>query len=403
MSNLKMLFSSSSLPRFNTYDDFRRAAKRKLPKMVFEFVDGGAEGEVTLRANRDAFDRVRFDPRFMVDVSSRDTSTTVLGQRIALPFMCAPAGLPRLVHVNGELDVVRACGAAGTIFTVSTASSYTIEEIADAASGPLWFQLYMWKNEAVVSDLVDRAKRAGYHALVVTVDVPAVGKRERDLRNGMTLPPRLRLNNIVDASWRWRWLREFVTGPEITFGNLKGVAGGDDASGIASYVDRELNDPAVTWERVDWLRRIWDGPIAIKGILSVHDAREAVRRGVDAVYVSNHGGRQLDSSPSTLDALPAIAEAVGDKAEVLLDGGVRRGDDIVKARALGARAVLGGRLWFHSLAAGGEAGVKRMLDILRADVDRTLALVGQRRIDDVTRDVVAVPSALSAGELSSPR
>lgn len=376
------------MTRIGSYDDVRRIARRRLPRGVFEFVDGGAGGEVTLRENRAAFERVRFDPRWLTDVSNRETVTTVLGERVAMPVLLAPAGLARLVHPQGELAAARAAGAAGTIFSVSIASSVSIEEIADVASGPLWFQLYLWKSEAVVQGLVERARAAGYHALVLTVDVPTVGNRERDVRNGASLPPRIRIDTALDALRRPRWLYGFIRNPTITFANLGGIAGSSDPGAIGPYVDRELNDPAATWERLDWLRRVWDGPLVVKGILSARDAAEAVRRGADAVYVSNHGGRQLDSSPATLDVLGSVVEAIGDRAEVLLDGGVRRGEDVVKARALGARACLVGRPWYLALAAGGEAGVTRMLDVLARDVDRTLALVGVPRIDDVTADAL---------------
>ena len=374
--------------RIGSYDDLRRIARRRLPRAVFEFVDGGAGGEVTLRENRAAFERTRFDPRWLTDVSQREIATTVLGERVALPVLLAPAGLARLVHREGELAAARAAGAAGTIFSVSIASSYSLEEIADVASGPLWFQLYLWRSEDVVKGLVERARAAGYHALVLAIDVPTVGNRERDIRNGVSLPPRIRVDTALDALRRPRWLYEFVRGPAITFANLKEIVGSGDPGAIGPYVDRELNDPAATWDRVDWLRRLWDGPLVVKGVMSAHDAAEAVRRGADAVYVSNHGGRQLDGMAATLDVLTDVVEAVGDRAEVLLDGGVRRGEDVVKARALGARAVLVGRPWFMALAAGGEPAVGRMLEVLGRDVDRTLALVGVPRIDDVDAGVL---------------
>jgi L-lactate dehydrogenase (cytochrome) len=341
-----------------------------------------------VRENRAAFERVRFDPRWLTDVSQREIATTVLGERVAMPLILAPAGLARLVHPQGELAVARAAGAAGTIFCVSTASSYSLEEIADVASGPLWMQLYLWRSSEVVEGLVARARAAGYHALVLTIDVPVVGNRERDVRNGASLPPRIHLDTALDALRRPRWLLDFLRGSTITFANLAEIVGSGDPGAIGTYVDRELNDPSATWERLDWLRRLWDGPLVVKGILSPRDAAEAVRRGADAVYVSNHGGRQLDGSSATLEALPGIVEAVGDRAEVLLDGGVRRGEDVVKARALGARACLVGRPWFMALAAAGEPGVARMLELIARDIDRTLALVGTLRIDDVDASVL---------------
>jgi L-lactate dehydrogenase (cytochrome) len=384
-----MLFSSTKLPKFNTYADFRRIARRRVPTMVFDFVDGGADGELTLDANRRAFEQIVFEPRWMSDVSRIDLTTTVLGEQLSMPYLLAPAGLASVVHKDGELAVARAAAKANTIFCISTGSTYSLEEIAAAApTAKLWFQLYLWKSEEVVSGLIQRAKATGCRALVLTIDVPAVGKRERDLTNGMSLPPRIRPSNILDAAWRVRWLSHFITGNEITFGNLRGIAAGDDASTVGEYTSRELVDPSVTWERLDWLRRQWDGPLVIKGVLSVNDALECVRRGADAVYVSNHGGRQLDSVSGAASALPAIVDAVNGRAEIFVDGGVRRGEDVVKARALGATAALSGRPWFFALAADGQDGVERMLDIMRADISRTLSLLGVPRFSDVNRSAI---------------
>lgn len=389
MGNLRMLFSSTKLPKFNTYADFRRIARRRVPTMVFDFVDGGADGELTLDANRRAFEQIVFEPRWMSDVSKIDLTTTVLGEQLSMPYLLAPAGLASVVHKDGELAVARAAAKANTIFCISTGSTYSLEEIAAAApTAKLWFQLYLWKSEEVVSGLIQRAKATGCRALVLTIDVPAVGKRERDLTNGMSLPPRIRPSNILDAAWRVRWLSHFITGNEITFGNLRGIAAGDDASTVGEYTSRELVDPSVTWERLDWLRRQWDGPLVIKGVLSVNDALECVRRGADAVYVSNHGGRQLDSVSGAASALPAIVDAVNGRAEIFVDGGVRRGEDVVKARALGATAALSGRPWFFALAADGQVGVERMLDIMRADISRTLSLLGVPRFSDVNRSAI---------------
>ena len=393
-SNLAMVLNRSSLPTVNTVGDIRALAKRRLPRMIFDFVDGGAESELTMAANRQSLDDLYFDPHFLADVSERDISTTILGERVSLPFGLAPAGLATVVHPEGELAAARAAGRAGAIFVVSTASGHTLEAIADAATGPLWFQLYLWKDPEVVGTLVDRAAAVGCSALVLTIDVPVVGKRERDLRNGMSLPPRIRTRGALDAARRPRWLKGLATGPDITFANLAGIADGDSAASIGSYVDRELSDTTATWDRIDELRRRWTGPLVIKGVMSSHDAERAVERGADAIYVSNHGGRQLDGAAGTTSVLPEIVDAVGGRAEVFIDGGIRRGADIVKVKALGATAAFGGRPWVFGLAADGERGVDRMLEILSADVDRTLALIGCPRFDDVDS------SALRGGDVT---
>jgi L-lactate dehydrogenase (cytochrome) len=356
--------------------------------MIFDFVDGGADGELAIAANRQALDALRFAPSVLADVSDRDQSTKVFGSPIASPLILAPAGIATIVHPDGELAVAAAAANSGTIFCVSTASGYSLESIAEVADGRLWFQLYMWKSEEVVRSLVARAKAAGYEALVVTVDVPVVGKRERDLRNGMSLPVRVRPRSVVDASLHLPWLWRMLNGPDITFASLAGLADGDDASSIGEYADRELTDPTRTWDDLLSLRRAWDGPLLVKGVMTPADARAAVDSGVDGIIVSNHGGRQLSSVAGTAAVLPAIVDEVGGRAEVFLDGGIRRGEDIVKARALGATACTGGRAWYWALAAGGRPGVERVLGILAADVDRTLALIGRRNYDDVDSSVL---------------
>jgi isopentenyl diphosphate isomerase/L-lactate dehydrogenase-like FMN-dependent dehydrogenase len=371
-----------------TVEDMRLAAKRALPRMIFEFVDGGADGELGVSANREALDALRFAPSYLTDVSDRDQRTQVFGAEIASPFILSPSGLATLAHPDGEIAAAAAAARAGTIFCVSTGSGYSLEQIAEAAEGRLWFQLYMWKSEAVVQSLVSRAKAAGYEALVVTVDVPVVGKRERDLRNGMSLPVRVRPRSIVDVGLHLPWLWRMLNGPEITFASLAGVTQGDDASSIGEYVDRELTDTTRTWADLAALRRTWEGPLLVKGVMTVADARAAVDAGVDGVIVSNHGGRQLGSVAGTAAVLPEIVDEVGDRAAVFLDGGIRRGEDIVKARALGATAAMGGRAWYFALAAGGGPAVERMLGILAADVDRTLALIGRRTYDEVDSTVL---------------
>lgn len=378
------------MARMLTVADVRRRAKRRLPRAIFDFVDGGAEDERTLRWNQTGFADLEFRPRVLVDVSRRDQATTVLGQHVALPILLGPAGLARLVHPQGEVAAARAAGRAGTAFGLSTGSSTTIEDVAAAADGPLWFQLYLWRDREVIEGLMSRAEASGYDVLCLTVDVPMVGQRERDLRNGMRIPPRITVSSALDAARRIRWVRDFLLQRSITFENFLGIEGAasDSATDLGSFVNRDMVNPAASWEDLAWVRDRWPGKLVVKGILTDEDARRAVDTGADGVVVSNHGGRQLDSAPATISVLPEIADAVGDRAEVFLDGGVRRGSDVVKAVALGARAVLLGRPWFYGLAADGEAGVLSVLEILKAEVDRTLALVGRPTLADLDPTVV---------------
>ena len=339
-----------------TVEDVRARARRRLPRMVFEFVDGGAGDEVTLRANRSAFEPWVFRPRMLVDVSERDQRVTVLGEELSLPVIFSPAGLLKLVHRDGELGAARAAAAAGTVFTLSTGSSYTIEQVAEAASGPQWFQLYLWSDRSVIEGLVERAKAAGYRALCLTVDVPVVSRRERDIRNGMRIPPRPTAANALDTLRRPDWLLGYLRDRDITFANFTELGLGTSATALGTFTNTKMVNPGQSWEDLDWLRELWSGPLLVKGVLTGDDARQAVDRGADAVVVSNHGGRQLDGAPGALAALPEVVAAVGDRTEVLLDGGVRRGADVVKAVALGARAVMMGRPYVYGLGAGGGTG-----------------------------------------------
>lgn len=371
-------------------EDFRKEARRRLPRMVFDLVDGGAEEENTLRLNRRAFDRVTFRPRVLVDVSSRNMDTTVLGTKISLPVMLAPAGASRLVAREGELAVARAAGEAGTIFALTTGSNFTIEEVAQVATGPLWFQLYMWRNWEVTRSLVQRARNAGYQVLCITVDVPIAGKRERDLRNGMTIPPRLNLKNTLDASWRFSWLRNYLFGTRFTLGNFKGLTKQNDAVSMAVYLNKELINPSCNWEDFDRIRDLWKGPLVIKGVMCVEDALLAIEHGADGIVISNHGGRQLDCAPGTLDILPEIAKAIDNRIEVFIDGGFLRGGDVIKAIALGARACMVGRPYFWGLAVGGKDGVLKVLNIFRDEIDRTMALLGCTNLNQIDCSTVYV-------------
>jgi L-lactate dehydrogenase (cytochrome) len=372
-----------------TVEDWRRAARRRLPRAVFDFVDGGAGDEVTLRRNRAAFDRLLFNPRVLVDVSKRDQAVTVLGQRVESPVLVAPTGMPGLCWRNGALAAAAAAGRAGTIYTLSTHSSSSIEDVAAAATGPLWFQLYVWQNRELTRSFVERARASGYTALVLTVDVPIISTRERDVRNGFTIPPRVTLRNALDTLRRPAWIARVLLGPRLTLANLVGAAEAPrgDLITLGGVANRQV-DPSVTWGDLRWFRSLWPGPLLLKGVLSVEDARLAADHGVDGLIVSNHGGRQLDGAPASLEVLPEIADAVGSRVEVLLDGGVRRGADVVKALALGARAVMVGRPYLYGLAVGGGPGVERVLAVLRAEIDKALGLVGVPRAADLDRSAL---------------
>ncbi len=373
-----------------TIEDLRRASRRRLPRAVFDFIDGGAEDEVTLRRNRAAFERVALLPRVLMDVRDVNLATTVLGQWSAAPIILAPTGLCGMATSRGEIPSARAAVEAGITFTASCMSSVTLEEIAREAPGAHWFQLYIWRDRALTENLVQRAAAEGFRGLVVTVDTPVLGQRERDARNGATIPPRITWRNALDTLRRPGWLLTMARGPQVRFANVVPPArsAGLRPFALSPFVNG-LFDASATWSDVDWLRGLWKGPLVVKGVMTAGDACLAADHGADAVVVSNHGGRQLDGAPGTLEVLPAIVEAAGDRLEVLLDGGVRRGADVAKALALGARACMIGRPYLYGLAAGGQAGVAQAIRILTGELGRTLALMGCAGVGHLGRDCVS--------------
>jgi len=352
----------------NLYD-FERLATSRLSPLARDYYQSGADDEVTLRGNRAAFERTPLHYRVLVDVAHRDLATTVLGQRVAMPVLVAPTAFHQLAHALGELATVRAAGDAGTIMILSTLSNTAVEEVVAAASGPVWFQLYVYRDRGITAALVERAEAAGCTALVLTVDAPVLGRRERDMRNQFQLPAGLSIENMLPAGMAA--LPDPVTD-----------------SGLAAYF-ATLIDPSLRWDDIAWLRGITRLPIIIKGVVRPDDARRAAAAGAAGLVVSNHGGRQLDTAPATVDVLPRVVDAAGDRLEVLVDGGVRRGTDVVKAVALGARAVLIGRPVLWGLAVDGEAGVARVLAILRDEVDRAMALCGCPTVADIGGDLVS--------------
>jgi len=379
-------------------EDLRKRARRRLPRSVFDYIDGAAEDELTLRRNHRAFQRVSFRPRVLVDVSSIDQSTTILGQPLASPLILAPTGLCGMAAVRGELLAARAAVRTGTIFTLSTMSAVSIEDVAQQAPGPHWFQLYVWRDRDLTRSLIERAAAAGYRALVLTVDVPVLGQRERDLRNGATIPPRVTFSNALDTALRLSWLFNFLRDPWIDFANVKGRATGSGSRilSLGEYTTAQF-DPTVDWDDLDWFRSLWKGPMAVKGIMSGDDARRAVNHGVEGIIVSNHGGRQLDGLPSALEVLPEVVEAVGNHAEIIVDGGIRRGSDALKAIALGARACMIGRPYLYGLGAGGQAGAEKAIEILRAEIARGLALLGRPKLSDLDRSALRLANEGQVG------
>ena len=374
-------------------EDIRRLARRRLPTMAFDILDGASNHELTAGENVADLREVRFRPRWLTDISTIDVSTTVDGQELERPYVLGPLGLQRMIGGEGELGAVRAAGRANIPFTLSTASNWTMEELAEQATGPLWYQLYMYKSERIVSNLIQRAKGIGAEVLVVTVDVPLNGKRYRDHRNGMSIPPRITPANAVQAVRHLNWTRAIMRPPTIGFRNLKDEVQGDNAVSHQEFVAKYLANLTLTWESIEDVRRQWDGPLYLKGILTPEDAQRARRVGADGIYVSNHGGRQLDSSPSTIRALPSIVDAVGEDMTVVFDGGVRTGDDIAKALAVGADLVSIGRAWGYGNAAAGEKGVLRVLDILDGELSLAMGQLGATSVPALDRSFVEYPEA----------
>jgi L-lactate dehydrogenase (cytochrome) len=372
-------------------EDLRRAARRRLPRSVFDYIDGGADGEVTLRENVRAFDDVVFRPRCAVETPPPDLSATVLGTPIALPIVLAPVGSSRMFWPRGEEVAASVAGSAGTIYCLSTLSGCRLEDVKKATPGPAWYQLYLCGGRDVAAATVQRARDQGYAALILTIDTAVAGLRERDVRNGakelLTRRPGPMLPYVGQFLARPRWLMQFFRdGGLMKFPNVL------LADGPMLYADvaTALEESTVTWADLKWIREIWKGPIVIKGVHTGEDARRAVDQGASAIVVSNHGGRQLDGVHATIRVLPEVIEAVGGRVEVLLDGGIRRGGDVVKALCLGARAVLIGRAYAYGLGAAGAAGVTRAVDILRSDVVRTMKLLGCRSLAELNRGYVEV-------------
>jgi len=386
-----------SLKSITCIEDLRVLARRRVPKAFFDYADGGSYTESTLRANRADLEAIRLRQRVMVDVSKRSLETSILGETAAAPIILAPVGLTGMQHGDGEILAAQAAEAAGIPYTLSTMSICSIEDVAAATAKPFWFQLYVIRDRGFTKDILARAQAAKCSALVLTVDLQVLGQRHRDLKNGMTVPPEIRLNNIIDMATKPAWALSILRGKRKTFGNLAGhVKGMDDVTSLAEWTNSQF-DPALNWNDVAWIKSHWPGKLIIKGILDVEDARIVADLGADALVVSNHGGRQLDGTSSSISALPKIADAVGSRIEIMMDGGIRTGADIMRALALGARSCMIGRAYAWGLGAGGKAGVAKTIDILKKELDITMALTGVSRTADIGPQVLVNPQAMRAG------
>ena len=365
------------LARCGNIADVRLLAKRQLPGGVFDYFDGAAETEWSMANNSDKFDCVHLHPRVLVDVSKVSAATTVMGQTLPNAYAFSPTGFTRIAGSAGELAVAKVAAKHGVPYTLSTLGTRSIEEVAAVSNGPLWYQLYVWKDRGLSRELVQRAKAAGYKAIMVTVDTAVFGRRDRDVRRGFTLPPKIGLETFIDGIRHPRWTLDFVTHEPITFSAVagRGDVDGSTAITLSDYVNSQF-DASLSWRDLDWVRSESGLPIMLKGIQSVADAKRAREEGVEAIALSNHGGRQFDGSPAPIELLPAVVNAVGDGIEVLIDGGVRRGSDVVKALALGARAVMFGRPYLYGMGAAGELGVEWVINYFNSGIARTMALVG---------------------------
>ncbi|MBN9469758.1 MULTISPECIES: alpha-hydroxy acid oxidase [unclassified Bosea (in: a-proteobacteria)] len=371
-----------------TIEDLRIQAKRRVPRMFYDYADSGAWTEGTYRANETDFAKVKLRQRVAVDMTNRTLASTMIGQPVSMPVALAPTGLTGMQHADGEILAARAAHKAGVPFTLSTMSICSLEDIANHVGSPFWFQLYVMRDRDFIARLIQRAKAAGCSALVLTLDLQILGQRHKDIRNGLSAPPKPTIANMINLATKPRWCLQMLDTPRRTFGNIVGHAKGvGDLSSLSSWTAEQF-DPQLDWDDVQWIKDQWGGKLILKGILDPEDAELAVKSGADALIVSNHGGRQLDGALSSIEALPAIVDAVGGRTEILFDGGIRSGQDVIKALALGAHGTFIGRAFLYGLGAMGEAGVTRCLDIIRKELDVTMALCGKRDINTIDENIL---------------
>ncbi|MGN1288213.1 alpha-hydroxy acid oxidase [Bradyrhizobium sp. NAS96.2] len=371
-------------------EDLRQLHKRRVPKAFFDYADRGSYTEDTLRANSEDLQQIKFRQRILVDVSKRTLATTILGEPSAMPLILAPVGLLGMQHGDGEIYACRAAQAAGIPFTQSTMSICSIEDIAAAVDKPFWFQLYVMKDRGFIKSLIERAIAAKCSALVLTVDLQVIGQRHQDIKNGMTVPPEWSLSKLIDFATKPAWVSGVLQGKRRTFGNIAGhVKGTEDLTKLSEWTASQF-DTSLSWKDIDWIRSIWPGKLILKGILDVEDAELAAKTGAQAIVVSNHGGRQLDGAPSSIEVLPEIVDEVGSKLEIMFDGGIRTGMDIMRALALGAKSCMIGRAYAYGLGAGGQEGVAKALDILGKELTTTMGLCGVNTIAEIDDKVLAV-------------
>ncbi len=382
-----------ALNKITCVEDFRRIARRRVPRMFYDYMDSGSWTESTYRANEADLQALKFRQRVAVDIARRSLRARLAGEDVAMPLALAPTGLTGMQRADGEILAARAAERFGVPFTLSTMSICSIEDVAARTSRPFWFQLYVMRDREFIGRLIDRARAARCSALMVTLDLQVMGQRRKDIKNGLSTPPRPTLANLANLALKPQWCLEMLRTPRRAFGNIVGHAKGvADMRSLASWTAEQF-DATLNWDDLAWIKERWGGKLIVKGILDTQDARRAVDAGADALVVSNHGGRQLDGAPSSIAALPAIAQAVGDRIEVLMDGGVRSGQDTLRALALGARGVLIGRAFLYALAAYGEAGVLRCLELMANELDVTMAFCGRTRVQDVDRRVLVNPEA----------
>ncbi len=368
--------------------DLRELAKRRVPRAFFEYADRGSYEETTLRANREALARISLRQRVMRNVDNRSLATDIVGQPVSMPLAIAPTGLTGLQRGGGEILGARAAAKAGIPFCLSTVSICSIEQVHDAVKTPFWFQVYVMRDRGFTRELIERAKAAGCTALMLTADLTVQGQRHREIKNGLSVPPRITLHNLLDMLSKPRWAWSMLHAPSRSFGNLKGrIENTDSLTTLAQWIANQF-DPTLTWKDLEWIRALWPGKLIIKGILDPEDARIAADHAVDAIVVSNHGGRQLDGAPASIDVLPSIVQAVGDRLQVLFDGGILSGQDLLKALACGAHAGLIGKAFLYGLGAMGEAGVTQAIELIRRELSVSMALTGQTDVRSIARDVI---------------